>query len=57
LAPFPYDIIKEELAKYKNAKVAFSQEEHKNAGAYEFVKARLQTVLLSMSDSRVNELT
>jgi 2-oxoglutarate dehydrogenase E1 component len=56
LAPFPYDIVKEELSKYKNAKVGFSQEEHKNAGAYEFVKARLQTVLLSMKDTRVNEL-
>lgn len=56
IAPFPFDIVKQELMKYKNAKVCFAQEEHKNGGAYEFVKARLQTILLSINDERVNQL-
>ena len=32
LCPFPFDLIKAELEKYKNAKVCFAQEEHKNMG-------------------------
>lgn len=57
IAPFPADLIKQELSKYKNAKICYSQEEHKNGGAFEFVKGRLQTILLSMNDPRVNELS
>ncbi len=56
LAPFPHDLIRQELTKYKNAKIGIAQEEHKNAGPYDFVKARLQTVLLAMKDERVNQL-
>ena len=56
VCPFPWDIVKQELQKYKNAEVCFAQEEHKNAGAYEYVKPRLQTLLKSMNDSRINEL-
>ena len=56
LAPFPFDIVKEEILKYKNAKVCIAQEEHKNGGPYEFVKSRLQTILMSLNDSRVNQL-
>jgi 2-oxoglutarate dehydrogenase E1 component len=57
LSPFPYDLVKQEIEKYKNAKICYSQEEHKNGGAYDFVKARLQTILLKLNDSRVNQLT
>lgn len=32
LCPFPFDLIQAELEKYKNAKVGFAQEEHKNMG-------------------------
>ena len=32
LCPFPFDLIRAELEKYKNAKVCFAQEEHKNMG-------------------------
>lgn len=56
IAPFPFDIIKDEMTKYKNAKICFSQEEHKNAGVYEYVRARLQTILKSMEDPRVNQI-
>lgn len=57
LAPFPFDIVKSELTKYKNAQICFAQEEHKNGGAYEHVKSRLQTILLSLKDERVNQLS
>jgi 2-oxoglutarate dehydrogenase E1 component len=32
LCPFPFDLIRTELEKYKNAKLCFAQEEHKNMG-------------------------
>lgn len=32
LCPFPFDVIRLELEKYKNAKICFAQEEHKNMG-------------------------
>ena len=32
LCPFPFDLIQAELEKYKNARVCFAQEEHKNMG-------------------------
>jgi len=57
ISPFPFDIVKSELEKYKNARVCYAQEEHKNAGAYEYVRARLQTILLSLNDERVNQLS
>jgi len=50
-------LVKQEIEKYKNARICYSQEEHKNGGAYDFVKARLQTILLKLNDSRVNQLT
>jgi 2-oxoglutarate dehydrogenase E1 component len=36
LCPFPYDLIRAELEKYKNAKICFAQEEHKNMGPVSF---------------------
>jgi 2-oxoglutarate dehydrogenase E1 component len=56
LSPFPFDLVKQEILKYKNAKICYSQEEHKNAGAYEYTRARLQTILLSINDQRVNQI-
>jgi len=57
IAPFPFDIVKEELEKYKNAQIVYAQEEHKNAGAYSFAKARIQTILMANNDERVNQLS
>jgi 2-oxoglutarate dehydrogenase E1 component len=57
IAPFPFDIIRDELKKYKNAKICIAQEEHKNGGSYEFVKARLQTILTALQDERINQLS
>ena len=54
--PFPFDLVKIELQKYKNAKICWAQEEHKNGGAYEFVKLRIESLLRASEDSRLNEL-
>ncbi|CAF0825505.1 unnamed protein product [Brachionus calyciflorus] len=56
VAPFPFDIVKDELSKYKNAKICWSQEEHKNAGAYNYAKSRIQTVLKDLNDERINDV-
>lgn len=55
ISPFPFDLVSQELNKYSNASVTFVQEEHKNGGAYEYVKARLQTLL--KDDARVNQIS
>jgi len=57
ISPFPFDIVSQELAKYSNASIAYVQEEHKNGGAYEYVKARLQTILNVADDSRINSIS
>lgn len=57
ISPFPFDIIGQELAKYPNATIAYVQEEHKNGGAYEYVKARLQTLLNAANDPRINSIS
>lgn len=44
IAPFPFDLVQEQLDKYPNAELYWSQEEHKNGGAYEYCKARIRTV-------------
>ncbi|CAF0807367.1 unnamed protein product [Rotaria sordida] len=56
LCPFPFDLIREELEKYKNAKVCFAQEEHKNMGPYTYCKPRLACLLRSMDDPRAAEI-
>ncbi|CAF3932957.1 unnamed protein product [Rotaria magnacalcarata] len=56
ICPFPFDLIREELEKYKNAKLCFAQEEHKNMGSYSFCKPRLACLLRSMNDERAAEI-
>ncbi|CAF4565166.1 unnamed protein product [Rotaria socialis] len=56
ICPFPFDLIREELEKYKNAKLCFAQEEHKNMGSYSFCKPRLACLLRSMNDERAAEV-
>ena len=44
LFPFPSDHVSRIIDEYKNAEVVWVQEEHKNAGAWNFVEPRLNTV-------------
>lgn len=45
IAPFPYDLVKEECDKYPDAEVVWSQEEHKNMGGWSYVQPRVATAL------------
>ncbi|XP_022173086.1 2-oxoglutarate dehydrogenase, mitochondrial isoform X2 [Myzus persicae] len=45
ISPFPFDLIKQECAKYPNADIVWSQEEHKNQGPWPYVQPRFHTVL------------
>ncbi|CAH2261934.1 jg6996 [Pararge aegeria aegeria] len=46
LSPFPLQALQHEVAKYKNArKFIWSQEEHRNMGAWTFVKPRFENLL------------
>ncbi|CAG9560268.1 unnamed protein product [Danaus chrysippus] len=45
ISPFPYDLIKAEIAKYPNAQLVWSQEEHKNMGSWSYIEPRFRTLL------------
>lgn len=46
LNPFPWDQLRENLDKYKNAKtIVWAQEEPLNAGAWSFTQPRIETLL------------
>ncbi|KAG8551814.1 hypothetical protein GDO81_004283 [Engystomops pustulosus] len=45
IAPFPYDLVKEEVDKYHNAELVWCQEEHKNMGYYDYIQPRFLTLL------------
>ena len=52
LAPFPFRILQEQLDRYKNAEVMWTQEEHKNQGAWSFVEPRLRNLLRHMGKKK-----
>ncbi|XP_066940532.1 2-oxoglutarate dehydrogenase-like, mitochondrial isoform X2 [Macrobrachium rosenbergii] len=45
IAPFPYDLVKQECLKYPGADLVWAQEEHKNMGAWSYVQPRFATAL------------
>ncbi|WKY03571.1 hypothetical protein Q1695_004935 [Nippostrongylus brasiliensis] len=55
LSPFPYDLIQAECQKYPGAELIWSQEEHKNMGAWGFVQPRFNSLL--QSDNRIIRYT
>ncbi|XP_045764601.1 2-oxoglutarate dehydrogenase, mitochondrial isoform X2 [Maniola jurtina] len=52
ISPFPYDQIKAEIAKYPNAQLVWSQEEHKNMGSWSYVEPRFRTLLQNQKHVR-----
>lgn len=53
IAPFPFDKVAEEAAKYKNADIAWVQEEPQNMGFWTYVAPRIETALTQInSDQR-----
>ncbi|XP_073542063.1 2-oxoglutarate dehydrogenase-like, mitochondrial isoform X1 [Phyllobates terribilis] len=45
IAPFPFDLVNQEVAKYHNAELVWCQEEHKNMGYYDYIQPRFLTIL------------
>jgi 2-oxoglutarate dehydrogenase E1 component len=56
LAPFPFDKVAREASFYKNAEVAWVQEEPKNMGAWSFVEPRISTATRSINNSEKRPL-
>ncbi|XP_012260678.2 2-oxoglutarate dehydrogenase complex component E1 isoform X2 [Athalia rosae] len=50
ISPFPYDLVKREAEKYPNAELVWTQEEHKNQGAWTYVQPRFHTALNGVRD-------
>ncbi|VDM40226.1 unnamed protein product [Toxocara canis] len=53
ISPFPYDLVMAECERYKSAELVWAQEEHKNAGAWAFVRPRFNS-LLANEGRRIN---
>ncbi|KAK6046030.1 putative oxoglutarate dehydrogenase, E1 component [Cooperia oncophora] len=47
ISPFPYDLVQVECQKYPEAELIWSQEEHKNMGAWGFVQPRINSLMQS----------
>jgi 2-oxoglutarate dehydrogenase E1 component len=45
LAPFPFDLVAQEVSKYPNAEVVWLQEEPKNMGCWNWIVPHLRTAL------------
>ncbi|XP_037874726.1 2-oxoglutarate dehydrogenase complex component E1 isoform X1 [Bombyx mori] len=52
ISPFPYDQVKAEIAKYPNAQLVWSQEEHKNMGSWSYIEPRFRTLLQNQKQIR-----
>lgn len=52
ISPFPYDLVKQEIERYPNARIAWAQEEHKNMGAWSYVFPRLKTLMRTKMGKR-----
>nr|XP_023025434.1 2-oxoglutarate dehydrogenase, mitochondrial-like isoform X2 [Leptinotarsa decemlineata] len=50
ITPFPFDLLKQECAKYPHAQIGWLQEEHKNQGAWSYVQPRFETTLSGQRD-------
>ncbi len=51
IAPFAFDRVAEECAKYSNAEVIWAQQEPKNMGAYSYVAPRLETATREINEN------
>ncbi|KAH7638297.1 2-oxoglutarate dehydrogenase [Dermatophagoides farinae] len=56
LCPFPFDLLRDELSKYPDADLIWTQEEHKNQGYWSYVQPLIQTTLrhLNMESKKFN---
>lgn len=54
ISPFPYDQIKAEIDKYPNAKLLWSQEEHKNQGCWTYIEPRFRNLIQGQREFSYN---
>jgi 2-oxoglutarate dehydrogenase E1 component len=54
LFPMPYDRLEVALNMYPNASIHWCQEEHKNGGAWAFIRPRFDTMLKNMKRPKVS---
>ncbi|KAM7543256.1 hypothetical protein Aperf_G00000008638 [Anoplocephala perfoliata] len=54
LTPLPYDLIKAELERYPNAIVQWVQEEHRNQGAWTYIRPRIEHLIQREMPKRVH---
>lgn len=52
LAPFPFDVVAGELAKYENAEVMWCQEEPQNMGYWSHVRPRVENTCTKINDDK-----
>lgn len=52
LCPFPWDLIENEIKKYPNATVYWSQEEHKNQGFWSYIEPHVETIFKQLDRQR-----
>jgi len=50
ICPFPFDLVRDEIAKYPDAELVWAQEEHKNFGPWSFVQPRFHTAMQETGD-------
>ncbi|VDK70922.1 unnamed protein product [Dibothriocephalus latus] len=55
LTPLPYDLIKEDIERYPNAVVQWAQEEHKNMGAWTYIRPRLEHLIRRLLPDRTHQ--
>lgn len=56
IAPFPYQEVEKQFNLYPNAEICWAQEEHRNQGAWSYVRERLE-FLLERTKRRQHEIT
>ena len=56
LCPFPWDLVEQEIKKYPNAQVMWSQEEHKNQGFWSFIEPHVETVFKHIDGKMTRDL-
>eukprot|EP00741_Cyanophora_paradoxa_P015699 tig00020904_g15156.t1 len=52
IAPFPFDLVGDELLRFKNAEIVWVQEEPQNMGAWFYIEPRVKTALRPHGDTR-----
>ena len=57
LFPLPYDHFQRHVAKYPNAQIIWTQEEHKNMGGWSYVQPRFNSFLKKYFPTRKSEIS